>query len=667
MNKEKTAAEHQKTPHEDARLSLAENGFYISFLLNLTKNTVNVLENSTQDIADAYSRMNASEILDRIAGSIQQDGIREEFRFECSRRGLLDKFKRGSRRYKTQFRRINTNQWLECAFILVSNSISGDVETLVSLRDVSHDIRAKAVSDSLARFDYESICIIDVNNRRVIPYRIINMPMNAFDSSNGTISEQDWDRYLDAFCAEEDISSIKKATSLEEVIRKLEEAAVYSVVYSIRRPGKNGVFRVREAYSWLDQEHTEIVCAFQDCTEQYRNEQQQKDRLREALVQAENANEAKTDFLSRMSHDIRTPMNAIIGFTSLAYDELDHPAILKDYLDKISLSSRFLLGLVNDVLDVSKIESGRMELNPSLCHIEDFTNSIHSLIDPLAAAKHITFDMKMNCGLKNIYADPLRFNQIFFNLLSNAVKFTPENGTIVFTAEKLTQTENSENVRFVIRDNGIGMGIEFQKHLFQPFSQENVQFEAGSAGSGLGLVIVKAIVEKMGGTVSVTSRRNEGTVFTVDLPLMMADTIPEPEKNKVQDLAVLRGKRVLLCEDNELNMQIAQMLLNKKGIDVETADNGLKAVSRMAAVPEGYYDAILMDIRMPVMDGLEAAEKIRSLNCGSAKTLPIIAMTANAFNEDVKKCLEAGMDAHVSKPINPDALYNTLAMYMRKK
>jgi signal transduction histidine kinase/ActR/RegA family two-component response regulator len=374
------------------------------------------------------------------------------------------------------------------------------------------------------------------------------------------------------------------------------------------------------------------------------------------------ANSAKSDFLSRMSHDIRTPMNGIIGMTNLALDEVEDARSI-EYFKKIKHSSSYLLGLINDVLEMSRIESGRVDIAHENCYVRDYVSSVTSVVKPQIDAKKIDFDFDVAADVpQNIYSDALRINRILINLISNAVKFTPEGGKIHVAIENLTPGERKYfRCRVTVSDNGRGMTEDFTKHCFDAFSQEDPADNSG--GTGLGLSIVKKLVDMMGGEISVESGVGRGTTFRFTLDCEIAPALPGQEESAVKHISAAEsahGRRVLLAEDNDLNREIAVALLEKKGYIVETAENGKQAVDKFTASADRYFDAILMDIRMPVMDGLEAARTIRALDRSDAKNVPIIAMTANAFDEDVQASMNAGMNEHLAKPIDPDQMYDAI-------
>ncbi len=396
----------------------------------------------------------------------------------------------------------------------------------------------------------------------------------------------------------------------------------------------------------------------------YNEINRKNEQLEIVAKKAESAAQAKSEFLSRMSHDIRTPMNAIIGLTHLAEEE-ENLQKVKEYLYNIDTSSDFLLGLTNDILDMSKIENGELTLKEDSYTKEEFRNAINTVIKPLMDKKDIHFIFRLAANAECIRVDRLRYNQIFFNLLSNAAKFTPKGGTVEFITEELPPLDGKKGIRFHIKDNGIGMSKEFLPHLYNPFSQERAKGGEDVKGTGLGLPIVKSLVDIMGGNISVTSEIGKGTEFIVEL--YVPETEPA-EKIPVSDAMGenLKGARILLVEDNDINIYVAQLILEKAGCVVEIAKDGKEAVEHFEASEKNYYDAILMDVRMPVMNGIEATKTIRALDREDAATVPIIAMTADAFDEERKKTIEAGMNYHLSKPIEPKVLYQVLLEYMKK-
>ena len=381
--------------------------------------------------------------------------------------------------------------------------------------------------------------------------------------------------------------------------------------------------------------------------------------------QADAANTAKSEFLSRMSHDIRTPLNGIIGMTYIA-GEQQNPPRTADCLTKIDASSKFLLGLVNDVLDMSKAESGKIELHPEPYDAQVFFHYLDSVIRPLCREKNVRFVVDAQPVTSVLpLIDPLRINQVFFNLLSNAVKFTPEGGTVTYRLREHLSGSGKLVLEGEVGDTGIGMSREFQKVLFEPFTQETRNDRSETRGTGLGLAIVKKMLDLMGCTIEVKSRLGAGTTFRLRGEFDCVPAEPPTEKPDgaagVQETPGLAGRHVLLCEDHPLNQEIAKTLLQEKGMLVNIAEDGRQGADLFRNSAAGFYDVILMDIRMPVMDGYAAAAQIRGLKRPDAGTIPIIAMTADAFADDVQKCIAAGMNGHIAKPIEPEKLYAALS------
>lgn len=415
--------------------------------------------------------------------------------------------------------------------------------------------------------------------------------------------------------------------------------------------------------------HKIYYATFRDVTKELELQQELEGQLEKekALRQkATAADQAKTEFLSRMSHDIRTPMNGIIGMTRIARQQETNPPKTTDSLNKIDISSKFLLGLVNDILDMTKIESGAVKLHTEPYLAEEFFDYLESVMRPLCNEKHQEFRITGEPSRDYIpILDKLRVNQIIFNLLSNAVKYTPEGGTIEYHIEEELAGDKLMMI-IGVRDNGIGMSAEFQKVLFQPFTQENrytgSDFHSGS--SGLGLSIVKRLVTLMHGTIEVQSTPGKGSYFLMRVPvdyICAKDYHPKtPPGKSIDTRTALAGKHVLLCEDHPMNQEIAKSLLEEAGMLVEIADNGLRGAEMFRSSLADFYDVIFMDIRMPVLDGYETTRLIRAMERKDAHDVPIIAMTADAYEDDVRKSLAAGMNGHIAKPIDPDKLYEIL-------
>lgn len=385
--------------------------------------------------------------------------------------------------------------------------------------------------------------------------------------------------------------------------------------------------------------------------EAYKKELEDKNReLELAIKQEAKANRSKQEFLFNMSHDIRTPMNAIIGFTSLAQTHLDDKEMLDSYLKKISTSSEYLLSLINDVLDMSRIESGKLKIEESNVYLPSILDDIRDIVSSNVQKKQLNLNINI-VDLKdtNVLTDPLKLKQVLLNVVANAIKFTPNGGYVNLS---LIQKDGCGNYDFVVEDNGIGISKEFQEHIFEQFSREVTSTVSRVQGTGLGLSISKAIVDMMGGSISVESESGKGSKFTISLRFKITNEITIDNKNSINNI-IDTNKKILLVEDNELNFEIAKTVLEEAGFRVDGASNGKEAVNKAS---NNTYDVILMDIQMPIMDGYEATKELRKLG----NRTPIIAMTANAFSEDKKKAKDVGMDGYIPKPIDVKTLVSTI-------
>ena len=395
---------------------------------------------------------------------------------------------------------------------------------------------------------------------------------------------------------------------------------------------------------------------------------QAQDIAAEALQSAERASKAKTDFLANMSHDIRTPMNAIIGITTLMKNELHQPEKLAEHLGKLENSGQLLLGIINDILDMSRIESGKTTLNEEKMNLPQQISQLDSIIRQQAGQRRQTFTVNTHLQHENVLADPNRLNRVLMNILSNAVKYTPTGGHIRFEVDELPRNEHYARYRFVVQDDGIGMSEAYQKTLFDPFTREERSGTNKVQGTGLGMAITKSIVDLMGGSINVESTTGKGTRFEVVLEFPVdaeADTVPEAQvlPEEEEETSPLSGMKFLCAEDNAINAEILEMLLEANGASCTICSNGQEIVDAFASVKPGEYDMILMDVQMPVMDGLEATRRIRSGENPLGRIIPILAMTANAFLEDMQKSREAGMDEHLSKPVDIAALEQTVKRF----
>ena len=390
-------------------------------------------------------------------------------------------------------------------------------------------------------------------------------------------------------------------------------------------------------------------------------------QLEKAAQEAQAASEAKSRFLFNMSHDIRTPMNAIIGYAELLEKHIDEKDRVHNYVDKIRSSSSFLLALINYVLEMARIESGKAALKTEPSDVRELLDSLDAVFEPLTEEKKLTYTCTADIRHPYVVSDRTKVREVLLNIISNAVKYTPEGGHVRFTLTELPgDTPDTLCYKAVIADDGIGMSEEYLPHLFEEFSREHTSTESKVVGTGLGLPIVKSLVELMHGTIDVESAFGKGTTFTVVLPFLIAtekQVKGKPGAQPAQNADHLAGKRILLAEDNDLNAEIAMTVLQENGMLVERAADGAACVELVKTHPAGYYSAVLMDIQMPVMNGYDAAKALRALPDGRG-ALPILAMTANAFEEDKQRAFESGMDAHIAKPISVNLLLDTLHRFL---
>ena len=397
--------------------------------------------------------------------------------------------------------------------------------------------------------------------------------------------------------------------------------------------------------------------------------QKLNDKLEIALKKAEDASLAKTSFLNNMSHDIRTPMNVILGYAQLMENELngkDIPEVL-EHLEKLQQSGNLLLSIINNVLDMARIESGRMEIDENYCRIEDVWKSLFAVFDEKARKKNISLHYTMNVEHEHVLTDVTKVKEILVNILSNAIKYTPAGGSVMVYVDELPCDESGYMiVRIRISDTGIGMSQDYLTKIFEAFTREKNTTKSKIAGTGLGMSIVKNYVDLLGGTIDVESELGKGSTFTVTLKHRIADERYYVKKHIEESGTgneILEGRNILLAEDNDLNAEIAEAILERAGLRIERVENGIQCVNRILKMPAGTYDMIFMDIQMPQMDGYKATQTIRNLPDKDKACIPIIAMTANAFAEDKKKTMEAGMNAHLSKPLNVPELMDTIRKF----
>ena len=503
-------------------------------------------------------------------------------------------------------------------------------------------------------------------------FEILNMSHEFSDVFTMDGNREDMDRFISEHVHPDDQAAMRRIVDKEYVTGRLRNEPSFTFVVREIYGGMERTMR-GVIIRGLDEYH--IAIGFMDITADLEEERAHRARLAEALSMAESANRAKTTFLNNMSHDIRTPMNAIIGYTGLAAGHIDNKPQVQDYLRKIAQSSNHLLSLINDVLDMSRIESGKMNLDEKPENLPEIIHTLRDIVQADIHAKQHDFSIDIvNVTDENIVCDKLRLNQVLLNILSNSIKYTAAGGTLSMRiTEKAVKPNGYATFEFLIKDNGMGMEPEFVKTIFDPFTRAKSSTVSGVQGTGLGMAITKNIVDMMGGTILIQSEPGKGTETTVIFDFKLQDAHPEPVVTpEPQDLRApsvgdaafdFTGKKILLVEDNELNREIATEILEEEGFIIDTAEDGTIAVEKIRMAGPGDYDLILMDIQMPIMNGYEATRQIRALGT-EISTIPILAMTANAFEEDRKAALEAGMNEHIAKPIDVKKLKTTLARFV---
>lgn len=397
---------------------------------------------------------------------------------------------------------------------------------------------------------------------------------------------------------------------------------------------------------------------------QRQRDMEYQEKLQKAAVAANAANRAKSTFLFNMSHDIRTPLNGIMGLLKIDKDHFEDRELVRANHDKMLVAADHLLSLINDVLEVSKLEDGNIELAHQPMSLADVSQEVGTIIGERTAEAGIRFEFQaQELPVVWGYGSPLHLRQIFLNIYGNCIKYNREGGSVTTQVQCLGAAHGRVTYRWTISDTGVGMSQEFLKRIFEPFAQERADARSVYQGTGLGTTIVRGLVEKMNGTIEVTSREGEGSTFVITLPFEIApEQQPErPDESAAEEAKSIRGLCLLLVEDNDLNAEIAQTMLEDEEAQVTTAANGKQAVERFQSSPPGTFDAILMDVMMPVMDGLTATRAIRALDRPDAATVPILAMTANAFKENAEKCFAAGMNAHLTKPLRPEEMVRAIA------
>ena len=619
---------------------------------------------------------NSRQIMLHAANRIPESKDREVFLKACSGQSMRQAIKSGNIKSVIRYRRYigEVIRWVSTSIEILPDPSTGDQIAFFYTKDITDSIIHERLVRQIIDLNYESLSWYDVQTGTLSSHR-------ARDTKNYAYQNVPYQEVMrktaQRFLVEQDRPAFLHKVSLENITSQLSFKPTYTFYYTRNErsslPG-NPFKRMRYDIFYLDEHKDIIIFLRNDVTEIFEQERETREKMAAAMHAAEAASQAKSDFLSRISHDIRTPINAITGMTAFAKEDIGDQEKVLGELAKIEASTKHLLSLINDVLDISKAESGKIELHPEPYFYEEYIKSIRSMFEPICnqhRQKFILAGKPLDAG---IIVDRVRLDQITMNLISNAIKYTPAGGTISYTTESKPLPDGIIDCGFIVKDNGIGMSSQFQKTMFEPFTQEHNNPERANwiSGTGLGLSIVKRLVDLMHGQITVKSAIGQGTEITVRFQASRATRLQLEQKQKSLEEAgkqiktplKLTGK-ILLVEDNALNTEIALRLLKNFGLEVETAVNGQVALSTFSASYLGEYQAILMDIQMPVLDGYETTSKIRALNRPDAKIIPIVAMTADVFADAVQKCMDVGMNAHLAKPINPQELYQVLFTILR--
>lgn len=637
-----------------------------TFRVNLTTDTIEDRAGmdlyESDNTAQTYTELMQNRYLDLI---IKPSSDNELGLF--TREGLIEHYQNGhsSAQEIVYARRKNVkNGYYLMEASLIQKPSTGDIIAFITEREYNRDVVNEAIWNKALREEYEVIGYIAGEQLGVLLNRSDNEAIRKHIPYGEPVEYEnvfkDLIEELDLNMERQDVYD---ALDLSNVEKELSHKDVYTFDYSFNiDDGK--VYQSITFYA-VDQEAGFYMIMVSDTTNIRREQEEQNRILEEALEASKASNVAKSVFLSNMSHDIRTPMNAIIGFTNLAKQDEDVPDKTREYLDKILTSGNHLLSLINDVLEMSRIESGKIELNNSPCNLADIMEQLQAMVLNQSDAKNqrLVFDISKVTDM-NVICDELRLKQVLLNLTSNAVKYTPENGLIEIRAIQTgARKDGKATYEFHVKDNGIGMTSEFAAHVFEAFEREKTTTISGIQGTGLGMAITKNIIDLMEGSIDVITAPGKGTEFVVCLELEISDSYNDSEKDTVSEVSDVdfTGKRLLLVDDMDINREIAKAMLEANGFIIDEATNGQEALDMVADSEPDYYYAVLMDIQMPVMDGYEATKAIRKLENSKLANIPIIAMTANAFDEDRQNAIAYGMNAHVAKPIDVDQLLGTLS------
>jgi len=539
------------------------------------------------------------------------------------------------------------------------------LNNVLLIENEDESAKQKAIINALSN-DFASIMYVELDNNKCYRYRYDkNLEMDVFREQNSY--DENSKTLIKQLVAEDDQERVIEALSRDSLVNHLKTDKVFYIKYKALDLDGHVVYYETKVAKVDEEDGNYAVIGVRNIDAQVRESQLYQKQLEDAMVAAEAANKAKSSFLFNMSHDIRTPMNAITGYIDMARKYKTNGEKLDDCLGKMKVASEHLLRLINDVLDMARIESGKVSLEEKPVDIRKAAADLKNIIFNSATQANIRLTSSININNKYVYMDILRCSQIILNLTSNAIKYTKEFGTVDISLKELEPTKrNFARMQVVVKDTGIGMSKDYLEHVYESFTREENTTKSGIQGTGLGMAITKNLLDMMGGKIDIQSEVGVGTTVTCIFEFRLADMLEEERKARPIEEYDLKGLKVLLVEDNELNREIARDILESLGVIVDEADDGSVAVDKVKDAEPNAYDIILMDVQMPFMDGYRATSIIRDLHDERKSRIPIIAMTANAFEEDKRRSLDVGMNAHLAKPINQQELVYTLSTFYKK-
>jgi len=637
-----------------------------AFHLNLSRNLCVEKRGAYEYTKHLMDANTADELIENIARIIIDPGKAEKFRAEFGRETLLRDYAEGKRQFSIVYRRLTEGGnalWVKTFFQLMLSPATSDIEAVAYTEDYEKEHLENSILSQITADDYEAIGTVNLATQDV-QYYFIKGEYVGDDPEFIESFDKRAEALYEATRSEYEKQLAKEQISIPRIIEQLQTAPKANISFFIEGKYEQLVYR------YLDESHEKLLFTRRDVTEAMKEREDNEERIRRALYEAEVASSAKTEFVSRISHDIRTPIGAILNLTEFAKEDMDDREKLSEDIDKIGTSGRFLLSLINDVLDIAKIDSGKTELHPEPYSFREYISEIRNIMEPMCEQKGIrsVFDIGYP---PNDYAmlDKIRMNQITLNILSNAVKYTPRGGEVIFRTQFEAMQDDKMSFLISVEDNGIGMSREFLEVIYDEFAQETSNPLRNTAdvssGTGLGIPIVKKLLDLMSGEINIQSELGKGTTVNIRLLLEGAEDPSKGEGQQGDAEETVEGK-ILFAEDNEINAAIAERIFEEIGVVPDHAENGREAVEKFSTSAPGTYKAIFMDIQMPLMNGYEATEAIRALDREDAKTIPVIAMTADAFADAMDKAKAAGMTEFTTKPLNPEELRRLLLKYSPK-